>query len=84
MCEIIHHPEEKRFVTVVEKRKAYVEYEIDEHSLNITHTIVPISIGGRGIAGKLVEAAYNYAEANHLNKEATCSYAVAWLKKHEK
>ena len=42
----------------------------------------PPALEGRGIASALTEAAYDYAKANHLKPEGTCSYAAVWLKRH--
>ena len=48
----------------------------------IDHTFVDPALRGEGVAGKLVRLA-----ADHITKEgnrigATCSYAVAWFKRH--
>ena len=80
--QITHHPERRRFETVEEGHTAFVEYRLTDHALDIIHTIVPREIEGRGIAAALVEAAYDYALANGMKPEATCSYAVVWLKRH--
>lgn len=80
--QITHHPERHRFETVEEGRTAFVEYRLTDHALDIIHTIVPREIEGRGIAAALVEAAYDYALANGMKPEATCSYAVVWLQRH--
>ena len=82
MMDVMHRPDEHRFVVVVDGHTAYVEYEIVGDGFNIVHTIVPSEIGGRGIAGELVRVAYEYAEAQGLKRLATCSYAARWLEKH--
>ena len=48
----------------------------------IDHTFVDPSLRGGGIAGKLVKLAADkiLAEGNEI--AATCSYAVAWFKRH--
>lgn len=48
----------------------------------IDHTFVDPSLRGEGIAGKLVKLAADkiLAEGNKIG--ATCSYAVAWFKRH--
>ncbi len=84
MAEIIHYPERERFETVVDGITAYVDYEIHGNALCITHTIVPKEIGGRGIAAQLVEAAYNYADSQGLDRDASCSYAIIWMQRHPK
>ena len=70
------------FETIIEGKTAYVSYQIENRTLDIRHTIVPKELEGRGIASALVKEAYDYALAHHLKPVATCSYAVAWLKRH--
>lgn len=80
--EIIHEPENNMFRTKVDGYTAYVTYVISDGELDIRHTIVPPEIGGRGIAGQLVKATYDYAREQNLQPVATCSYAVVWLQRH--
>ena len=42
--EIIHQPEQKLFKTEVDGRTAFVEYRLIGDSLDIIHTIVPLSL----------------------------------------
>lgn len=80
--EIVHDPQQHIFKTVVDGYTAYVKYIIGKGTLDIRHTIVPPEISGRGIAAGLVKATYDYAQAQHLQPIATCSYAVVWLQRH--
>lgn len=80
--EIIHQPALEMFMTQVDGNTAYVEYRHSGDYLDIIHTVVPPPIEGRGIAGALVKAAYEYAAANGMKPKATCSYAVKWLERH--
>ena len=50
--------------------------------LVITHTGVPAAIGGRGIAGALMEAAVAFAREAGLRIRPACSYAAAWMERH--
>ncbi len=79
---IIHHEAEHRFYIETDGHTGYVEYRINEGKLDILHTIVPSEIGGRGIAGALVKAAYDYALSKGMKPAATCSYAEKWLERH--
>jgi predicted GNAT family acetyltransferase len=45
----------------------------------INHTWVDGSLRGRGVAGELVEAAYEAIKADGLKTEVTCPYAVKWF-----
>lgn len=46
------------------------------------HTIVPEEIGGRGVAGKLVEALVADAREQGFKVVPECSYVAAAFKKH--
>jgi len=46
------------------------------------HTLVPPSIGGRGVAGKLVAALIEDARAEGFKIKAVCSYVAAAFEKH--
>jgi predicted GNAT family acetyltransferase len=83
MQSAIHHDAEAhRFNTEVDGHAAHVEYELHGGTLAITHTIVPPAIGGRGIAGQLVQAAMAFALAGGLRVDPQCSYADAWMRRH--
>ena len=46
------------------------------------HTIVPKEIGGRGVAGKLVDALIADAREQGFKVKTVCSYVVAAFDKH--
>ena len=46
------------------------------------HTLVPEAIGGRGVAGKLVEALIADARAQGFTVVPECSYVAAAFKRH--
>ncbi|MDN5780418.1 MAG: N-acetyltransferase [Luteimonas sp.] len=79
---IRHDGAGNRFTTSEDGHEGFVEYERDGDVLAITHTVVPPEIGGRGIAGKLVEAALRYARSEGLKVLPRCSYAENYMRKH--
>lgn len=79
---IEHYPEKYRFEIKQNGLTAFVQYRLVGNNLDIIHTIVPEPLEGQGIAASLVKAAFDYALANGMKPRATCSYAVAWLKRH--
>lgn len=80
---VIQHDDANcRFTTTVEGVNARVDYEVEAGVLVITHTIVPPAIGGRGIAGYLVQAAFDHARAKGLKVRPECSYADVWARRH--
>ena len=46
------------------------------------HTIVPPEIGGRGVAGKLVDALIADAREQGFKIDPVCSYVAAQFKRH--
>ena len=46
------------------------------------HTLVPPEIGGRGVAGKLVEALIADACTQHFRIDPQCSYVAVAFKRH--
>ena len=79
---IDHDSAAGRFSITVDGHQAYVQYERDGDVLVITHTVVPPEIGGRGIAGKLVRAAFEHARDHGWKVRTVCSYAAAWVSRH--
>lgn len=77
-----HEAAAGRFTTDVDGQQGYVEYEQQGDVMTITHTIVPSAIGGRGIAGALVQAALEHARSQSLKVVPSCSYADDWMRKH--
>lgn len=78
-----------------EEHRIYLEDEFGELLAEITfpnvgdevvidHTFVSDQLRGQGIASKLVQVAMDRIKKNGWKYSATCSYASAWLKKHEK
>ena len=58
--------------------------EVTSGVYDIFHTEVDASLQGQGIAGKLVARAVSEIERRGGKpvKDASCSYAAAWLKRH--
>ncbi|WP_206860882.1 GNAT family N-acetyltransferase [Lysobacter changpingensis] len=80
--EIAHDPASGVFSTNVDGEVALLEYRREGNRMEIMHTGVPDAIGGRGIAGQLVRAAFEYAKAQGWHVHPRCSYAAAWVERH--
>lgn len=72
----------RRFSTRVGSADCLLEYDLADAVMTITHTEVPAAAAGHGIAGELVQAAFEAARAHHWRVVPACSYAAAWLKRH--
>lgn len=79
---IEHQPSAHRFELVVDGHVCELDYRDDGRTMTITHTGVPPEVGGRGIAGRLVQAAFDWARANGRKVVPACSYAAQWARKH--
>jgi|ERR1022692_1894117 predicted GNAT family acetyltransferase len=82
MIDINHDAEAHRFTAEVEGRHAVLDYTLAGDQMTITHTGVPESIGGRGIAGELMRAALNTAQIQGWKVIPACSYAAGYMLKH--
>lgn len=80
--DIVHDDLKKEFYVIVEGVRAYAQYEVTGGIFDVLSTQVPKEIGGRGIAGALMKACYDYARDKNLACAGTCSYAAAYLKRH--
>lgn len=78
---IIHNAPASRF-ELHDNPDAYVVYRQEGDTITFTGTKVPKELEGRGIAAALVKTALDYAAGNNLQIGTTCSYIVAYLKRH--
>lgn len=71
-----------RFLVRVDGSQAHLSYRREGDVLVITHTVVPQTIGGRGIAGQLTRAAFEYAGAQAWSVRPVCPFAARWAGRH--
>jgi uncharacterized protein len=79
---IEHLPERGRFQAVVEGHTCVADYRLQGDVMAVTHTEVHPSLGGRGIAGALVQALLDHARAHALKVLPLCSFAAAYMRRH--
>ena len=80
--QIRHEPDALRFLVEQDGEVAELVYALERGRMVIEHTRVPEAIGGRGIAGQLVRAAFAHARDTDLRVVPACSYAAAWVARH--
>jgi predicted GNAT family acetyltransferase len=79
----IHHlSAAHRFETTVDGVTCELNYSLQDRIMTITHTGVPEAVGGRGIAGELVRAAFETAGKEGWKVVPACSYARVWSERH--
>lgn len=79
---IVHRPEATRFEADLDGRLAVCAYRRVDGTLHLTHTEVPPSLQGQGIAAALVQAALDWARAEGLRVRPLCSYVAAYMRRH--
>lgn len=79
-----HHVAAHRFEADAGAEPAYVEYEMADGRMALVHTWVPQEGRGKGLAGIVVQAALEYAQANGLKVEPVCSYVQSFITRHPK
>ena len=74
-----HDSERSRFECAIGEEVAVCDYVEREGIWYFTHTYVPDSFRGKGIAAHLVRHAMEAARAAHKKVVPQCSYVAAWL-----
>jgi predicted GNAT family acetyltransferase len=80
--DVRHNPGANRFETTVDGLLCHCDYEMRGKVMAMTHTEVPAALGGRGIAGQLVEAAVRYARENGIKIAPYCPFVRGYVKRH--
>jgi predicted GNAT family acetyltransferase len=79
---IDHDPAAQRFEARIGRALARADYRLDGSTMLMLHTEVPPQFEGRGLASRLVRAAFDHAQANGLKVRPICSYVAAWVRRH--
>jgi len=76
------NPEERRFEIVIGDQIAIAEYRLQEGGIMFTHTEVPESLGGRGLAKTLVRAGLKHAREHNLKVLPVCPFFAKYIAEH--
>jgi len=79
---ISHDRAQQRFETTIDGHLCVADYQLADGVMHMTHTVVHPALQGRGIAARLVEAAFAYARAEHLKIDPLCSYVRVYMQRH--
>lgn len=71
-----------RFELEIDGAIALAEYRVDDGVMTFFHTETPPALQGRGAASKLIHEALLTARERGLKVRATCSFVIAYLKRH--
>ena len=79
---VLHKPEKKRFEIQVESKVAVLEYIPAKNFMVFTHTEVPPSLEGQGLASTLARAGLEYAKAENIPVLPLCPYVAMFIRRH--
>lgn len=75
--------ENKTTYIIDDKIMGEIDYpNIDDNTVNITHTFVDPSLRGQGIADKMMHEVFNYLHEHNKKVIYSCSYAQKWVEHH--
>lgn len=80
--EVTHNPAENRFEAWIDGQLSKLDYMINGNTIVITHVGVHPEHRGGGVAGKITQAALEYAKANSLRVIPMCSYAAEYIRRN--
>lgn len=80
---VTHHADRQRYSLIIDGVEAYLTYERPrERNVEITHTIVPKAIGGRGLGKFLVASIMEDIIAADETVSSSCWYATAKIEEN--
>jgi predicted GNAT family acetyltransferase len=86
--EVQHNPQSHQFYIAFVSGEGEVEEQailkyqmLDDKSVDFYSTFVPTSLRGKGVAAKLVEAGFQWAQSQGLEIHTSCSYAEAYAQR---
>jgi len=80
--EVVHNERASRFEAHIAEGLCRADYRRVGNSLHMVHTEVPAAAHGRGVAGRVVAAALDYAQAQGLTVMPLCSYVRDYFRRH--
>lgn len=80
--EVRHNEKFHRFEAGEPPNLAKLNYRPAGYSVDLVHVEVPAEYQGQGLAGKLAEAALNWAREQKLKVIPSCPYVQGYLGKH--
>jgi hypothetical protein len=83
-----HNVAEARFEMAFPQGRVRCDYRLHAADADgaplmaLVHTEVPPALEGRGLAGRIVQAAVDHARAAGWRIRPVCSYVAAWVRRH--
>ncbi len=81
--EIKQDAVQNKFSAIVDGYESIVEYTLKDNVIDLYRTFTPHELRGKGIAGKMVKYALEYAKENNLKVIPSCSYVSGYIERHD-
>src|SRR5689334_22070079 len=79
---VVNNEQQQRFEIHVGDEVAFLEYRFHQNEIALMHTLVPESLGGKGLAATLAKYALDWAREHKMPVIVYCPYVSAYLKRH--
>jgi predicted GNAT family acetyltransferase len=79
---VVMNAEKHRFEATLGDATAFTEYRLRNGTMILPHTVVPEVFAGKGVGGRLAEAALTYAREEGLEVVPTCSFIAGYITRH--
>ncbi|SCY74975.1 GNAT family N-acetyltransferase [Flavobacterium caeni] len=80
--ELLHNEADHQFEFQIDGQTAFVEYFTEGKKVYLTHTEVPASMQGQGIASQLIQKTLRHLKAHHRILVPQCSFVSAYVNEH--
>lgn len=80
--ELIHNEASHQFEFQIDGKVAFVEYFTEGKKVYLTHTEVPESLRGNGIASQLIAQTLAYLKKHHKILVPQCAFVSAYIDGH--
>jgi len=74
--------DDKRFYVDLDGQTALIAYRLSQGVVTFTHSEVPKSFEGHGVAGTMAKVALDWARAEGFKVVPQCPFVAAYIKKH--
>ncbi len=78
---VVHQPDKKRFAVLLDDAEAVLEYIPAKKYLVFTHTEVPQSHEGKGLASQLARTGLEYAKEIDQQVLPLCPYVAMYIRR---
>ena len=80
--QLVNNEEKKRYEFQLPEHTPLIEYIRTKDKIYLTHTEVPVALGGQGIGSELVKKALEDVKEKDLTLIPLCPFVAAYIKEH--